>query len=136
MVKNPPANAGDVRNMGSIPAWGRSPGGGHGNPLQYSCLQNPMDRGAWWAIVHRIAKRQTRLKRLNTHTHTYWEGWNQLLILEDKSNHVESHSFSKHKNNFQWKYKYKLCTFTYFHYEIIFFGNANFNIDLIGGGCG
>ena len=71
MVKNPPANAGDVRNMGSIPGWGRSPGGGHGNPLQYSCLENPMGRGAWWAIVHRIAKRQTRLKRLNTHTHTY-----------------------------------------------------------------
>ena len=50
MVKNPPANAGKA---GSIPGSGRSPGGGHGNPLQYSWLENPMDRGAWWAIVHR-----------------------------------------------------------------------------------
>ena len=47
MVKNPPANAGDIRDMDSIPGLGTSPGGGHGNPLQYSCLENPMDRGAW-----------------------------------------------------------------------------------------
>jgi len=59
VVKNPPANAGDVRDMGSIPRLGRSPGGGHGNPLQYSCLENLMDRGAWWATVHRLAKSQT-----------------------------------------------------------------------------
>ena len=52
VVKNPLANAGDVRNEGSIPGWGRSPGEGHGNPLQYSYLENPMDRGAWWATVH------------------------------------------------------------------------------------
>ena len=52
VVKNPPANAGDKREAGSIPGLGRSPGGGHGNPLQYSCLENPIDRGAWWAIVH------------------------------------------------------------------------------------
>ena len=50
MVKNLPANAGDVRDVGSIPGSGRSPGGGHGNPLQYSCLENPMDRGTWQAI--------------------------------------------------------------------------------------
>ena len=50
-VKNLPAKAGDIRDMGSIPGSGRSPGGGHGNPLQYSCLENPMDRGAWWATV-------------------------------------------------------------------------------------
>ena len=50
MVKDPPANAGDVRDIGSIPGLGRSPGGGHGNPLQNSCLENPMDRGAWRAI--------------------------------------------------------------------------------------
>ena len=54
MVKNMSANAGDIRDMGSIPGLGRSPGGGHGNPLQYSCLENPMDRGAWRATVHRI----------------------------------------------------------------------------------
>ena len=51
MVKNPPANAGDMRDTGSIPGSGRSPGGGHGNPLQYLSLENPMDRGAWWATV-------------------------------------------------------------------------------------
>ena len=51
-VKNPPANAGDVRDESSIPGSGRSPGGGHGNPLQYSCLENFMDRGAWKATVH------------------------------------------------------------------------------------
>ena len=52
MVKNPPANAGDIRVTGSIPGLGTSPGGGHGNPLQYSCLENPMDSGAWQAAVH------------------------------------------------------------------------------------
>jgi len=52
LVKNLPANAGDVRDAGLIPGMKRSPGGGHGNPLQYSCLENPMDRGAWWATVH------------------------------------------------------------------------------------
>jgi len=61
------ANAGDIRDTGSIPGLGRSPGGGHGNPLQYSCLENPMDRGAWRATVHRVAKGQTQLKQLNTH---------------------------------------------------------------------
>ena len=58
-VKNPPANAGDARDAGLIPGWGRSPGGGHGNPLQYSCLENPMDRGVWQAMVHRVTKIQT-----------------------------------------------------------------------------
>ena len=52
VVKNPLANSGDLRDSGSIPGWGRSPGGGHGNPLQDSCLENPRDRGAWWATVH------------------------------------------------------------------------------------
>ena len=56
MVKNLPENAGDIIDMGSIPGSGRSPGGEHGNPFQY-CLENPMDRGAWWAIVHGVAKR-------------------------------------------------------------------------------
>ena len=59
MVKNPPANAGDVRDVGSIPGSGRSPGGEHSNPLQYSCLENPMDRGAWRATVPRIAESDT-----------------------------------------------------------------------------
>ena len=55
-VKNLPANARDARDTGSIPGLGRSPGGGHSNPLQYSCLENPEDRGAWWATVHRMGK--------------------------------------------------------------------------------
>ena len=56
VVKNPPANAGNIRDVGFIPGLGRSPGGGHGNPLQYSCLENPMDRGAWQATVYRVAE--------------------------------------------------------------------------------
>ena len=56
MVKNLPADAGDIRDPGSVPEPGKSPGGGHGNPLQYSCLENPMDRGAWWAVVHGVTK--------------------------------------------------------------------------------
>ena len=56
MVKTPLANAGDVRDMGSIPGSGRSPGGGHGNPLQYSYLENPTDRGAWRAVVRGVAQ--------------------------------------------------------------------------------
>ena len=63
-VKNPPANAGDIRDAGSVPGLGRSPGGGHGNPLQYSCLENPMDRGGWWAAVHRVTMSCTQLKRI------------------------------------------------------------------------
>ena len=59
VVKNPPANEGDIKDLGSIPGFGRSPGGGRGNPLQYPSLENPMDRGAWWATVHRGAKSQT-----------------------------------------------------------------------------
>ena len=58
-VKNPPANAGDVRDVGSIPGLGRSPGGGHGNSLQSSCLENPMDRGAWQAIVCGVTESRT-----------------------------------------------------------------------------
>ena len=56
MVKNPPAHAQDVRDMNLIPGSGRSPGGGHGNPFQYSCLETPINRGAWQATVHRVAK--------------------------------------------------------------------------------
>ena len=58
VVKNLADNAGDKRDEGLIPGLGRSPGSGHGNPFQYSCLENPMDRGAWWAVVHGVAKNQ------------------------------------------------------------------------------
>ena len=62
MVKNPPASAGDIRDAGSIPESGRSPGGGLGNPFQYSCLENPMVRGTWQATVHGVVKSRTQLK--------------------------------------------------------------------------
>ena len=80
VVKNLPARAGDPRYLGSISGLERSPGGGNGNLLQYSCLENPMDRGAWWATVHEIAKSQTQL---NTHTHTHTPGFSSFAsILE------------------------------------------------------
>ena len=69
-IKNLPANAGDTGDTDLIPGLGRSPGGRDGNPLQYSCLENPMDREAWWAIVHGVAKSWTQLSR-HTHTHTH-----------------------------------------------------------------
>ena len=67
VIKNPPANAGDIRDVGLIPGSGRSLEGGHSNPLQYSCLENPMDRGAWWATVHGVTKSQTRLSDYHFH---------------------------------------------------------------------
>ena len=83
VVKNPPANAGDLKDVGSIPGLGRSSGEGHGNPLQYSCLENSMDRGALWATVHWVEKNQTWLKQLSRHTCNmivssvlHWTMWN------------------------------------------------------------
>ena len=67
VVKNPLARAGDLRDVGLILRLGRSPGGGHGNPLQYSCLDNPLEWGAWWASVPRVAQSPTWLKQLSTH---------------------------------------------------------------------
>ena len=69
LVKNPPANAGDIRDAGLIPGSGRSPGVGYRNPLQYSCLENSMNRGAWRAMMHGVAKCQPQLSK-HTHTHT------------------------------------------------------------------
>ena len=87
VVKNPPANTGD---WGSIPESGRSPGGGNGSPLQYSCLENPTDRRAWWATVHEVAKRQTWLTeyiQFITIFETFLSNWSlswthKLFILE------------------------------------------------------
>ena len=70
VVKKLPANAGDARDADLIPGSGRSPGGGHGNPLQYSCLENPMDRGVWWATVHGVSKSWTGQKQMSMHAHT------------------------------------------------------------------
>ena len=74
MVKNLPANSGDARDMGSIPGSRRSPGVGNGNLLQYSRLENPMDRGAWRDTVHGVAQSRTRLKRLSTSSSILTEG--------------------------------------------------------------
>ena len=70
VVKNPPANAGDLRDTGSIPGLRRFPRGGNGNPLQYSCLENPMDRKAWWSTVHGVVKSWTSEKAMAPHSST------------------------------------------------------------------
>ena len=80
MVKNLPANAGD---LSSIPGSGKFAGEGNGNPFQYSCLENPMDRGAWWATVHGMAKSWTQLNmhtHTHTHTHIHAHDYNQVFI--------------------------------------------------------
>ena len=88
MVKKPPANAGSARDAGLIPELGISPGIENGNPLQYSCMENSMDRGAWWATFHRIAKNQTRL---STHTQiteyngTSYNLWCNLHFIDEKT---------------------------------------------------
>ena len=70
VVKNLPADTTDIRDLGLIPGWGRSPGEGNGYPLQYSCLENLMDRGAWWATFHRAAQSGKQLKQFGVCTHT------------------------------------------------------------------
>ena len=69
--KESTCNAEDAKGTGSFSGLGRSPGGGHASPLQYSCLENPMERGAWQAIAHRVTKTRTQRKQLITHTHTH-----------------------------------------------------------------
>ena len=71
MLNNPRANAEDVSDLGSVPGSGRCPGGGHGSPLPCSCLENPMDRGAWRATVHGVAKSRTQLKQLGIHIYIH-----------------------------------------------------------------
>ena len=86
-VKNPPANAGDARDLSSIPELGRSPGEGNGNPLQYSGLGNPMDRGAWWATVQGVAKSRTQQR---IHLYLYFRSkkgrkrWNRTRCLDNE----------------------------------------------------
>ena len=75
MVKNPPANAGEMRDTGLITELGRSPREGNDNPLQYSCLENSMKREAWQATIHSVAKNQTQLKQLNTHSPLFSQGF-------------------------------------------------------------
>ena len=71
MVRKPPANAGDMRCKFGILGSGRAPRGGHDNPFEYSCMENPIDRGAWWAIVHKVAKSQTELNQLSMHARSH-----------------------------------------------------------------
>ena len=73
VVRNPPANAGDVRDAGVIPGLGKTPGEESGNPLQYPCLDNSMDRGAWWAMLHRVAKSWAWLKRFSMHACMHYQ---------------------------------------------------------------
>ena len=81
VVKNPTANARDVRDAGSVPGFGRSLGEGNGMPLQYSCLGNPMDRGAWQSTVHSVTESQTGLKWLSTQTSITFEDYQVILGL-------------------------------------------------------
>ena len=82
-VQNPPANEGDVRDVVLIPGLGRVPIGGHGYPLQYSCLENPRDGGAWWAAVYGVAQSRTRLKRLSSSNSSS----NDTLLWENTGNY-------------------------------------------------
>ena len=91
MVKNPPANTADVRHAGLTPGSGRVPGGRPDYPFQYSCLENPMDRGAWQNMVHRVSKSRTQLKQLSMHTHTTEF---RLLELEEILRHVAQNSYN------------------------------------------
>ena len=90
-----------LRDTGSIPGSGRSPGGGHGNPLQYSCLENPMDREAWWATVHGVAKSRTQLTRLSTYCETLLETLKVLVYSASDNSYSKEilfnfiHSFPK-----------------------------------------
>ena len=84
-VKNSPADAGDTGDVGSIPGLGRSPGGGYGSTLQYSCLENPMDRGASQATVHGVTKSQTQLSK-----HTKY---NYIYICADTHTHIHTHIY-------------------------------------------
>ena len=91
VVKNPPANGGDVRDSGSIPGLGISPRGGHCNPLQYSCLENPMYRRAWWATIHMAANSWIQLKWLSMQTPAPWalaSPWKSRAYLHSLSVHL------------------------------------------------
>ena len=96
VVKKLPANAGDIRDVGLISGLGRSPGEGNDNPLQYSCLENPMNRGFWRATVHRVAKSRTRLKHLAC-LHIYFNvSWStQAVSLQIKVIKIDLNTYAK-----------------------------------------
>ena len=100
--KESACNAGDTRDADSIPGSGRSHGGGHGNPLQYSCLENPMDRGAWWATVHGVTKIRTGLKWLSTHACMLLRIQQRINVSQIKMISISSTSVSRTKRIFQF----------------------------------
>ena len=119
--KQSTCNAGDV---GSIPGWGRSPGGENGNPLQFSCLDNSMDRGAWWATVHRVAKSQTWLSNwarihipLGRGPQAFWH-WE---LISWKTDFSHGHRVRDGLGTIQGHY---ICCTLYFHYYYIVIHNA------------
>ena len=91
MVKNLPANAGDVRDVGLIPGSGRSPRGGNGYPLQYSCLENSMDRRTWWATVLEAAKSDLTEGLTHTHTHTQTYIYVFCLVVKSRPTLLQPH---------------------------------------------
>ena len=107
VAKNPPANAGDIRDADSIPGSGKSPGGGHGNPLQYSCLENPMDRGTWQATVHRVTKNQTRLRWLSTHA-LFTISWSTTQFLRELRGGICLWKSNAHST---WKKRFECINF-------------------------
>ena len=128
VVKKLPANAGDLRDVGSIPWLGRFLGGGHSNPHQYSCLKNPMDRATWWATLHRVAKSWTKLKRPSTQkfTKTGRVGIRNIKTLgkfnQDNLSFWETRLFS---TQIQWKRKTGNTSVTW-KCSTIFISSLNF----------
>ena len=103
VVQNLPADAGDIRDTGSVPGSGRSPGEGNGNPLQYSCLENSMDRGVWRAIVHGVAKSWTHLKWLSMHINTHTHIYNHIHTQVHACVHIHTYIYTHtHKHTSPW----------------------------------
>ena len=89
-----------IRDAGSVSGLGRSPGGGHGNPLRYPCLENPVDRGAWWSTVHGVAKSWTRLKQLSAHTHTHRHTHTRITHTETERKIHKEREKQRHRKHF------------------------------------
>ena len=128
VVKNPLANAEDTWHAGSIPGLGRFPGGGHGNPFQYSCLENSMDRGAQGAIVHWVAKNPTWLKRFSMHAGKEdikerncrnWGFHQKGASTEEGRKQVEYGNLSKRNSEHLWEAERNKMHFNLIHFELL-----------------